>query len=263
MARDGIAPPDISPLVFGVFGRYAGRYLRRHFHSIRLAQRSAAGAARGRSLIVCLNHPSWWDPLVCLALARHVFPDRLHYAPIEAAALAKYRLFERIGFFGIEPGTPRGAAAFLRTGAAILAQPCSALWITVQGEFADPRRPLDLRPGAGHLLHRSSRVTVLPLALEYPFWFEKYPEALARFGEPLLVDDGSSRTPPEWSAEIALRLEHAQNRLAADSISRRAGAFEPVLAGSAGVGGVYDAWRRLRAMLAGRRFDGAHGGESR
>ena len=268
MARHGLNDtstvdlPAISPAVFGFFSRYTARYLRRHFHSVRLAQRELAAAVAGRAVVVCLNHPSWWDPLVSLAIARAVFPARAHYAPIDAAALAKYRLFERIGFFGVEPGTAHGAAAFLRTGGAILSQPGAALWVTVQGEFADARRrPLQPRPGTGHLLHRSRDVAVLPLALEYPFWFEKYPEALARFGDPLLVEEGSTRTPQDWSAAIAARLEHAQQRLAEDSIARRAGAFETVLAGSAGIGGVYDAWRRFRARLTSRPFESAHGGE--
>lgn len=60
------------------------------------------------------------------------WPDRAHYAPIEAGALARYRLFERLGFFGIEPGTARGGRDFLRTGLALASRSDSALWLTAQ-----------------------------------------------------------------------------------------------------------------------------------
>lgn len=255
--------PRISPAVFAFFSRYSTSYLRKHFHAVRLAQRPLADAAAERPLIVCLNHPSWWDPLVCLALARSVFPERSHYAPIDTAGLSKYRIFERVGFFGIEPASTAGALQFLRVGSAVLAGGSrNALWVTVQGEFVDPRRrPMELRHGVGHLVHRSRGVAVLPVALEYPFWHEKYPEALARFGAPLVIEDGSCRAPRDWSAEIAERIVQTQDLLAADSIARRSGAFEVVLGGSAGVGGVYDAWRGFRARLHGERFERAHGGD--
>src|SRR3712207_1326217 len=102
MPSDSVKLPQVSPAIFRFFRRYTASYLRRHFHSIRLAQRSAATPLKNFPLIVCLNHPSWWDPLVCLQLATSVFPEHSHYAPIEAAALARYRIFERIGFFGVQ-----------------------------------------------------------------------------------------------------------------------------------------------------------------
>ena len=35
--------------------------------------------------------------------------------------------------------------------------------------------------------------------------------------------------------------------------------FLNLLAGQAGVGGVYDVWRRAKALVRGRKFDGHHG----
>ena len=46
-------------------------------------------------LIVVLNHPSWWDPLVGLVLTE-LFPDRAHYFPMDAHALQRYRIFQRL-----------------------------------------------------------------------------------------------------------------------------------------------------------------------
>ena len=37
-----------------------------------------------RPIVIYLNHASWWDPLVCLYLARRFFRDWTSVAPIEA-----------------------------------------------------------------------------------------------------------------------------------------------------------------------------------
>jgi 1-acyl-sn-glycerol-3-phosphate acyltransferase len=211
--------------------------------------------------VVVLNHPSWWDPLVGAVLAG-LFPGREHYVPIEAAALARYHFFERLGFFAVQPGTRQGAMEFLRTGAAVLARPNAALWVTAQGEFTDPRqRPVRLRPGVGHLLRRLDGGVVLPLALEYPFWQERFPEALARFGAPIPIGRGRDRTVKEWMHRIEAGLTATQDALAADALQRDPQTFEILLGGKAGVGGVYDLWRRLSAWLRGERFQAAHEAE--
>ncbi len=250
-----------TPWLVRGFTRYVRRYLRRHFHAVRLAQGGRPEAPAEGPLVIVLNHPSWWDPLVCTALAG-LFPGREHYAPVEAAALARYRVFGRLGFFGVQPGTTQGAREFLRTGAAVLARPNAALWVTAQGEFTDPRqRPVRLRPGVGHLLRRLDGGVVLPLALEYPFWQERFPEALARFGLPIPIGHGREQSVEEWMAQIEAGLTAAQDALAADALSRDPRRFEVLLGGKAGVGGVYDLWRRLRSWLRGERFQAAHAAE--
>ncbi len=62
----------------------------------------------GYPLLVCVNHPSWWDPLIGLYLSQRFFKARRQYAPIAALGLAKYRFFERLGFFRDRSGQPRG-----------------------------------------------------------------------------------------------------------------------------------------------------------
>ena len=249
-----------SPRMLGLFRLYAERYLARHFHAVRLSRagRPDLAAAQGRPVIVYLNHPSWWDPLVGLALAVRFFPDRRQLAPIESAALERYRFFERLGFFGVEPGTARGARRFLAVAETLLASPDTALWLTAGGRFADPReRPVRLQAGLGHLASRLSGAVVFPLALEYPFWNERFPEALARFGEPVLTD--GTRRPAEWTALLEAGLGATQDALAAEALSRDPDRFEDLIGGAAGVGGVYDAWRRVRAGLRGERFRPEHG----
>lgn len=253
-------PEKRSPRMLGWFRFYAERYLARHFHAVRLSRtgRPDLEAARGRPVIVYLNHPSWWDPLVGLVLAVRLFPGRRQLAPIESAALEKYKFFERLGFFGIEPGTARGARRFLAVAEKLLAAPDTALWVTAGGRFADPReRPVRLQAGLGHLASRLENAAVFPLALEYPFWNERFPEALARFGEPVFLSE--KRAPAEWTALLEERLAATQDALAAEALSRDPDRFEALIGGHAGVGGIYDVWRRLRAGLRGERFRPEHG----
>lgn len=239
-----------SPALLRLFAWYARRYIRRHFHALRLLCGAFPEVPPDRPMIVVLNHPSWWDPLVGLALLRR-FPERAHHAPMDAAALAQYRFFRRLGFFGIERGSVRGAAAFLRQGARILARPRTALWVTAQGAFTDARaRPIHLQPGLGRLAVRVPGVVVLPLALEYTHWNDRLPEALAAFGEPVGLE-GAPETAEEWTRAAANHLEQALDRLAAASSTREPGRFECVISGRTGVQPVYDAWRRLRGVARG------------
>jgi 1-acyl-sn-glycerol-3-phosphate acyltransferase len=211
-------------------------------------------------LIVYLNHAAWWDPLVGLILAQRLFPSRATYTPIEAKALGRYRFMERLGLFGIDPQTRSGGLRFLRVSRAILARADTALWITPEGRFADPRqRPVRFRPGLAHLARSLQRGVLLPLALEYPFWEERTPEALARFGEPIHVEDGNGRTVADWNARLEAELRTAQDALAEQAISRDVEEFEVLLRGRVGVGGVYDVWRRLVAPLRGEAFSPEHG----
>jgi 1-acyl-sn-glycerol-3-phosphate acyltransferase len=205
------------------------------------------------------NHPSWWDPALFIVLTTRLLRGRKGYGPMEAAQLERYRFMRRIGVFGIEPGTRRGAAAFLRASSAILTDPEAVLWVTAEGAFADPRvRPVRLRLGTAHLMARLEDVVAIPLALEYPFWSERLPEALCRFGEPMPSDHDASVA--NWQVRLEAGLAATMDALAADAIAREPGRFELVLRGQSGVGGMYDLFRQARAAVRGERFNPEHGG---
>jgi 1-acyl-sn-glycerol-3-phosphate acyltransferase len=258
MRPNPVALPRRSAALYRWFTWWVRGYLARHFHAVRLARGTRPQVEPDTPLVVVLNHPSWWDPLVGSVLAG-LFPGHTHYAPIDAAALARYGLFARLGFYGVEAGTLAGAADFLQTTTAILSRPRTAVWLTAQGRFADPReRPADLRAGIGHLARRLPHGLIVPLALEYPFWNERLPEALARFGEPLSVESGSGWTARQWTAEVEDRLAATQDELATAARARDPGGFDTLVSGRAGVGGVYDRWRRLRACARGERFRPEH-----
>jgi 1-acyl-sn-glycerol-3-phosphate acyltransferase len=258
------ALPRQSQWLFNWFRRYCARYARRHFHAVRLSRTShEVPAAEGKPLIFVMNHPSWWDIIIGFVLLER-FTNYRHYAPIDAEMLPKYRFFNRLGFFGID-STPRGAARFLRTSRAIFEQPYRAMWITAQGKFVDPRqRPIELRPGVGYVASRLKEGFVIPVAVEYPFWEERTPEALVRFGEPLdLAANGTQHVADhadraECTRRIEAALTAAQDALSAEAVRRDPTAFDELIAGKAGIGGVYDWWRRLRHWLRGRRFDPSH-----
>jgi len=260
--RDTAAPRISKPLL-AWFSRYARGYCRKRLHAVRLARDPQPPDAGTRPLIVVMNHPSWWDPLIGLVLADARFAAREHFAPIDAEALSKYAFFAKIGLYPVERGTARGAASFLRTSRAILARPGATLWITAQGRFADPRlRPPGLQPGVGRLARGLDDAWILPLAVELTFWEERTPEALLRFGDPVHVERGASLSPEAWTALVEGRLAGAQDALAELALQRDAGAFETILGGRSGVGGLYDTWRRFRARLRGERLDTSHGGKA-
>lgn len=241
--------PKISQPLLRLFQSYGAGYLGRHFHSIRLLQSSPLPNDGAGPWVVYLNHASWWDPLVCLFLAREFFPGCSAYGPMEAAALERYGFFKRLGFFPVESGTTRGAAQFLRTSVAILEEPGNALFLTPQGAFADVRAPLQLAAGLAHLAARAPQACFVPLAIEYTFWEERKAEVLLAFGEAL---------PSSGVTDLADRLASAQATLAAAAQRRQPNEWRILSRTRSGVSGPYDLWRWARARLRGEAFHADH-----
>ena len=250
-----------SDRAFLAFSWYLRWYLSRRFRAVRLALDGLPAAAPGRPLVVYTNHPSWWDPAVFMVLAATLFPDRRGFGPMDEESLGRYGVLERMGVFGIDVTSPRGAARFLRVSRSLLDDARNMMWITAEGEFVDARaRPVALRPGLAHLVRLVPNTVVLPLAVEYTFWNESRPEALARFGAPVDIPAGAAVA--ETTALLTAELVGAMDALRAASIQRDPKLFRTLVRGSAGVGGIYDLYRRGRAAVAGRRFDPTHGGRA-
>jgi 1-acyl-sn-glycerol-3-phosphate acyltransferase len=247
-----------SPVLLALFGWYLRFwYVPRHFRAVRVSRSGLPKIPAGKSAVIYSNHPSWWDPAMYILLGLALLPERVGYGPMDKRELERYGLLRRMGAFGIDPTSPRGAGAFLQTSRRILGDRRGTLWITAEGRFTDPRaRPLTLRPGIAHLARHVPDVLFIPLALEYSFWNESRPEALTRFGDPIAVE--AARDPAEITAQLTAALTKTMDALAAESMARNPALFQPLLRGGAGVGGIYDLWRRLRAWGSGRRFDPAH-----
>jgi 1-acyl-sn-glycerol-3-phosphate acyltransferase len=256
------AVPEISSLLLGWFTWYARRYLRRHFHSLRISRSGSAPGYRDQPLVIYSNHASWWDPLVCLVLKAHRFPERHAFTPIAAAALERYGILRRLGFFPVEQRSARGAVQFLRTATAILKSPKNLLAITPQSRFADVReRPVQFEGGLGLLATRVDDVVFVPFAAEYVFWEERLPEILVRFGEAVVVKNpaASDKNSAAWTELFETKMQENQDALAAEVQRRSPEDFQMVLRGGAGQGGVYDWWRSIIARFRGKSFQREHG----
>jgi 1-acyl-sn-glycerol-3-phosphate acyltransferase len=257
-SRHRIDWPRHTPWLYRGFCRYCARYARKHFHAVRLSRESAAIPDGDTPILVVLNHPGWWDPIIGFLLSRS-FGTRTHFGAMEAKALEKYSIMKRLGIFGVDRESFAGVAAFLRTGTAILSVPGNVLWITAQGRFADVRvRPLALESGVGHLAARMTTGLVLPIAIEYVFWNESRPEALVRIGEAIPINPTTQSTGQDWTARIESALASTLDALNAEAMARDSQQFTSLVEGSSGVGGIYDLWRRLRSTLRGQRFDARH-----
>ncbi|MDF2689790.1 MAG: glycerol acyltransferase [Microvirga sp.] len=237
------------------------RYFTRHMNALRVAAWGAPNVPRSGPVIVYSNHPAWWDAAVYILAADRFFPAYESYAPIDAAMLKQYGIFGRIGAFGIDLETSRGAADFMAASAEILASPKRALWVTAQGRFSDVReRPIGLKPGIARLVEITPDCTVIPMAIEYGFWLERGAEAFIAFGAPLRGEDLVSLPRSQRLEHLERELTSTLDHLSADVQSRDPARFRPVLEGRAGVGGLYDGWRRITSALRGRVFDPSHEG---
>jgi 1-acyl-sn-glycerol-3-phosphate acyltransferase len=255
-SRPTLVRPSRRMLAF--FAKYLNWYIGRHFHALRLANADRFPTLTG-PLIIYANHASWWDPLSCIVLSRHLLPDANHYGPMDAAALQHYGMLRKLGLFPIESGTPRGAAQFLRAAREILSTPNSVLWVTPEGRFTDVRaRPAVFRPGLAALVARTGACTLVPLAIEYTFWDERLPEIRISCGDAIKIPDGLQHSATEWSSQLAAGLAATQDELAALSKLRDPALFTTILSGRVGIGAVYDAWKRLLALLSGRVYQGSH-----
>lgn len=250
-----------SPRLFRLFALYLRWYTSRSFHAVRLSRSFQPSVPPNQPLIVYSNHASWWDPAIYILLCDILFRGRPSYGPMDQAALAKYGIFKKMGIFGVDLADPRAGAAFLRISQAVLGTPGAMLWLTPEGEFTDNRlRPVRFRPGLAHVARRVPGAMILPMALDYCFWNESRPEALVRFGQPMI--SGGDGTVAEWNQRLEAALTQTMDALTAEAATRNPALFQPLIRGGAGVGGIYDLYRRARALAAGRRFDPSHEGET-
>lgn len=255
--------PTCSPTAVRLFAAYSRHYIRRRFHSMRILKSGIPPEIQGQSVVIYLNHASWWDPLVCLVLSRQFFADRISFAPIDEVMLERYAFFKSLGFFGVTSGSARNTLSFLRTTCSILRSPEHALWITPQGRFADAReRPAGLQNGLGALASRNLGTVFIPLAIEYSYWTEPRPEILAAFGTAIVPGKEPPSTSDTWTMHLSRQLESTQDALAASSCRRDPHEWIRIGSGARGVNAAYDAWRWIRSKAGGAPFLREHNMEA-
>jgi 1-acyl-sn-glycerol-3-phosphate acyltransferase len=229
------------------------------FTALRVPHWGLPHVPEGRPAVILMNHPGWWDGVLVMLLMRRFFLERPGFTPMDAAALEKYRFMKRLGVFGIEQNSARGAVRFLETARRVLEDPRHMLWMNAPGRFADVReRPVPLAPGVTRLAEIAPDALIVPTAIEYTHWSEKRAEALVAFAPPL---DARELAALEREPRTeAIRAAHAavMDRLAADAISRDPARFLTAVAGRQGMGGLYGAVQYARALLRGERHDPRH-----
>jgi 1-acyl-sn-glycerol-3-phosphate acyltransferase len=255
-----------SARLFWLFGWYLRFLFWRKFDAVRVSHAGepppAIVAGLSGPVIVYSNHPSWWDPTLYMLLAAIAFRRHASFGPMQSAALGKYAFFRKLGVFPIDPTIRAGAAEFLNVANRVLSAPRGMLWVTAEGAFVDPRvRPVRLRPGIAHLARRIPNAVMLPLAIEYGFWNESHPGVFLRFGTP--IPTGRHLDVAAWHARLEQELATTMDALAQETIARDPAAFRSLLRGGAGLGGIYDWYRRAKWLLRGRWFDTSHEGSHR
>ena len=248
-----------SPLAFAFFASVFERTLRNGIHTVRVANAPSPTLLQTPHLVIYSNHPSWWDGIIFMFLARRLLAGRRAFTPVDAAMVDRYAFLEKVGGFRVEQGRLRGARDFRAMCQAILAVPTNVLIMAAQDRFADPReRPIRLAGGLPHLRDLAADVVFLPLAIEYVFGEERRPDAFLRFGEPI-----SAAHTTGGRAELMRSLEgsltETMDHLMRDIVLRDETAFAPVFSGSKRIDIVYDAWRRVKSLVRGETFDAGHG----
>ena len=258
-AANTVPPP--SRRMLALFHAYLRWYLPRGFHAVRVAHAERFPRLQPNSrTIVCFNHPSWWDPLIVMLLLHRFAPRIHHYGPMEASALRHYGFMRKLGLFPLDTRSALAGAQFLRIGNELLQRPGSILCVTPEGTFMDVRhRPTEWRPGLAALVARQAQCTVIPIALEYTFWDERLPEALALIGEPLRIESGVAENNSHWHGVLTGAMTRAQDELAVLGIARSAAPFTTVLQGGSGIAGIYNLWKRAQARWRGQPYSAEHG----
>ena len=246
-----------SPRVTRVFNIYVRRMLAKKFDGVRILHDHPLPVPSDRSVICYSNHPGWYDPLVLMLLAESYLPEHLAFGPMDADALKKYGFMKKIGIFGVEKDSARGAARFLQVSRGMLAMPGKALFITPQGEFTDVRsRPIEFKPGVARIAADCGAI-VQPLAMELVFWDEPRPEILLHFGRRIDTRDEKLEAD-DWKTRLEDELGKAQDELANAAMARNREPFVTFIDGKRGVNPVYDRWRYLKALVRGEKFTAGH-----
>ena len=221
---------------------------------------SAPKTSDSLPLVVYLNHSSWWDPLLCLFLARRFFPNRQAYGPIDGEALQRYQFLPvGSGSSGWIMSPPPAAENFSAPRPRFCDPPGTRSGSRPQGQFTDfHARPVQLQRGLSHLTNLAPQVAFVPLALQYVFWEERLPEIVVGFGDQIIFDSEQVMSPVDATKLFESGLASVQDHLSAASARRAADEWRILLSGGGGVNRIYDGWRRWKARWRGEKFDPAH-----
>lgn len=253
------SPLDLfSVRLYRGFSRYLRYFFGKNFSGVRILNKDNATGPADRPVIYFCTHSAWWDAIVLHLLSSTLVTDRKPFAPMDQAALDHYRFMARIGMFGVEQDSARGAVKFLKTARELLSRHDTSLWVTPQGGFRDPRvRPVDFKPGVAHLARDQSAI-LIPVAVEYPFWEERKPEVLICFGRPVDPADMKQRSVDDWNKLLEQSLTDTMDELTGAAIRQNPDDFHTLISGSAGVNPLFDAWHFAKSVITGKKISRRH-----
>lgn len=228
-------PAAYSERFCKVFAWYTARLLRKHFHNIRLETATKDSNTALTTIqqhtgpaILLATHSAWWDPLILFWAVQSWLPapaniKRKQFGPMDAAELSRFKFLRKIGCFGINPDDPR-ALPLVREYAVnqLTTTPAAVLAITPQGDFADPRDTIRVRPGAAAIAATLSqspnhKPLVVALAIEYTFWTDQHPEIFLRLK---LADHDHLGSTAAWHRAITDAMQYNADQLA-DAVRSR------------------------------------------
>lgn len=227
------------------------RMFQRSFNAVRMARGTESVLTSLDSyagpVIVVMNHQSWWDPVVAMFINHRLTPTRQLLGPMELSQLRKFAILRKLGVFGIEPDHPQSQPAMIEYLAKEFAlNPKLSFWVTPQGQFADARDAIRIRPGVASVAARHSQVRVVSLAVEMAFWLDKRPEVLCRACE---VSAPEVVSTTGWTRAIGSAMQSNADALAELVRARDESAFTIITASKSGtVNPLYDLWLRLRGV---------------
>jgi len=262
MADCPLLPAAFSPRLFRGFAWYLRRLLRSDFKGIHLSLGTpaafTASANHPGPIIVLMTHSAWWDPLIGLFLAERFHAHRRGCAPMDIAMIRKFGFFKKLGLFGIDPEHPDAARAMRDYVLSFFEQgPYPTLWLTPQGNFADPRNPINLRPGAAAICaactpkpgtqvssaaSTSHPPAAIAVAIEYVFRLDRKAEV---FIHAQAITPPDKPSTPHWHRALSAGLNAAAAQLAQDVCSHDPTRFETALSRATKVNPLYDLWKSL------------------
>lgn len=250
-------PARKSPLIEAWFRGYVRRYLRRSFHRVLLL--GEPPAMPDGPLLVCMNHSSWWDPLLVFWLSRELLSWDA-YGPMDQRQLNRYPILARIGAFGVDRESLQAAREFVRYSDELLRGRRRALWLTAQGAMvSSAARPVRFYSGVASLVQSLGVAHVTTVVLEYEFWDEKRPEAFVSFATAIPVVAGPGFVRKPFLRELEARMERQMDELAEARRERNASLFRVLLSGETGISPVYDRFRQTCARRARSTHAPEHG----
>lgn len=166
-----------------LFNPYLSVLLKRNFGHFYLLNDPPFDQMKGKSLIVTPNHFSWWDGFFIDYMNRKLLRRNFHILMLEEQ-LNKYRFFNYLGAFSINPGFAKSTILTARYTASVINDADNMVAFYPQGRIEDyAKRPVELKPGLKLFLKNAADNTaVLIVTFSIRYNESRKPYVTGRFG---------------------------------------------------------------------------------